>query len=160
MRPMQPRLRNVSTQCSHPLQLNLMFLIEVNALEATFKCCSRENLPLLSNPKKVSGSSVKLGKRKMKPELAAPHSKEVLWNKAVRLSTQLTFRMLSALRLSQWWGGAQQQKYSVYLQLLTCSHTSFCLGLTALLSEKNRYFNTSSMMVKSYFQNNKLKQCH
>lgn len=43
----------------------------------------------------------------MKPEQAAPHSKEILWRKALRRSVQP--RMLSALLLSWWWEVEQQQ---------------------------------------------------
>lgn len=49
----QLRLSDVSAQCSHPLQHNLMSLIETNAFETTFKCCSCENLPFFYISEKV-----------------------------------------------------------------------------------------------------------
>lgn len=50
----QPRLSDVRAQCSHPpLQHNLMSWRETNAFETTFMCCSRENVPLVSNLVKV-----------------------------------------------------------------------------------------------------------
>lgn len=49
-------------------------------------------------------------------------------------------------------GKTQYQKYSIYLQLLAFNHMSFCLGLTDSSSEKNRYLNTSSMMLNLTFK--------
>lgn len=102
------RLGDMSTQCPHPFQLNLMPLIEIKALEAAsqgllFPWKSALVLYFTDG----ADSSVKLGGRKMKPEQAAPHSKEILWRKALRCSVQP--RMLSTLLLSWWWDGEQQQ---------------------------------------------------
>lgn len=72
----------------------------------------------------------------MKLELGTPHSKELLWNKALGLSIPFADSVLSVSSAASL-GRKQQQRH--YLQLLTFSHMSFCLGLTEASSEKNRY---------------------